>query len=221
MKKCILGTVFLKSKNFKRYINWINYYGFNFKDFDLFLANDGDDAEDRLAVNEILKSVDESIRPRVNFLFFGPPLGRVSHCMFPGWRRSFKELLKEAGSKKYDKVIFIETDLYIRKKYIKKYTDLFDEEIYCAGFSDQHNMMETSLQILNDNEIRNALISFFETGKELMSNVCSEPQIQSAFNPIINRTKGTRLEGGISNMHEWEFYAQCDYDTYKNYIEEI
>jgi hypothetical protein len=215
-----MGTTLLQSKYIKRYANWINYYGLSFPKYDLILGNDGGEENSPIA-EEVLKLVDDLVKPRVKFYYHGPFLGRLNHCIFPGWRRSFREILNRSDKDGYDKIIFIETDLYIRKKYVNKYTELFDEDIYCAGFSEQHAMMETSLQILNDKKIRKEIIDFFNNSEELMSNICAEPQMQARFNPILNKTKGTRLEGNVENINDWEFYAQCDYDTYKKYIEEL
>jgi hypothetical protein len=138
--------------------------------------------------------------------------------LFPGWRKSFREGLKYARKNSYDRIVFIESDLYIRKKFINRFKELFDKDGYFAGYDRKYRMMETSLQILNNKNTVNTLIDLFESKDNLYTSTPTEYLMKRVAHPKFLKEKGIRVEGGVKKMSKWMYYAQSDFNKHKDYI---
>ena len=219
MTQCIIGTTLLIESNMRRYIDWINYYGEMFPEHDLILVNDGDSREERLLSASIMNMVPELYAERIVFIFNKDRLGRKQNTIFPGWRRSFREGLRYATSTGYDKIAFIETDLYIREKFIEKYAKVMFTDGYYSGYDKKCGFMEPSIQVLNNPELVDEIIKYYDDELALNSDVASELQLQRAFNPNPIFI-GERLDIHSDNMDSYEYYGQCNYNQYKKWIRE-
>lgn len=217
MKKCIIGTTLLIAKNNQRYINWLNYYGSQLPDYHLILVNDGATEENRACEADIRGAIDLA-QDKVTFIYCNPKLGRYRQTfIFPGWRRSFREGLRYAANQKYNVIIHIETDLYIRAKFINKYKEIFEQPGYISAYCHIWDFIEPSLQVINDKDTLTNMISFFDNESALNAKISAEQQIQDNFKPRI-AFKGIRYDQEIPDMEEWEYYAQADFDKFKEFI---
>ena len=212
MKMLIFSTCYISSEeSVIRWLHWFNYYTHFFPDADIFSFYDG-------PIPDFL----DNFKYRDKLISSGKHLGRpITKTMwsFPGWKQSFREALKFARS--YNKVIHIESDLYIRNKYISKYSDYFLHlNKYYAGYCNLHKLTETALQVLNNKDINEKIINFYSDEIHLHENKNAEEQLLSIAKPEYI-FKGERLEKNIDSLlknDSMEYFAQCSFDTFKKYL---
>lgn len=197
----------------RRWMLWFDYYRSMFPNYELRAFNDG----------PVPGGYD---RRRYPVSELTPHLGRRMEARgwgFPGWRRSFREALRYAEAKGYTRVIHIESDLYIRRRFQRKYAAAFRQTGYYTGYSRKFAVIESALQVINDPALIRQLIEYFESDSHLVDEgLASEAQLASIRYPNDDLFVGERLEGDISSIlkdRRIEYYAQCDYDRYQRCIE--
>ena len=123
----------------------------------------------------------------ITFVELTPPLGRcpVGETVpkghrpkgFPGWRRSYGELLDIAVRKGYSYITHIENDVTIRNwdkvlKYIRK------PGLY-SSMCPNYNFVESAFQILNDNESVKKLRNKYTTDEGIQEHVVLEQYLKT------------------------------------------
>ncbi|MBR4316829.1 MAG: hypothetical protein IKP65_07715 [Alphaproteobacteria bacterium] len=165
----------------KRIENWYHMLkNFN-EDIDFFVANDGKISADEL---NNLNNVN------ITFFNFTPILGRITCGNFPGYRRSFGQMMNEALNRGYDYVIHIENDVQVInfdkiRPYLRK------KGLY-ASFNQRYNFIESAFLILNDKNAIETLRDMLNDKTSLYSEVYFEHQLQKMLNfnyPFISYRK--------------------------------
>ena len=135
-----------------RYKKWISYYlSLPFaEDKDFFMLDDGSDltVADNL-FNYIEEEVTEDSKiEKMNFFHFKERAGNTRTANHPGWYRSFLYSLDIARTLGYDKIIHIESDLYLLSNKICQYIDGADSG-WISFLCPKYNFPESSIQIIN------------------------------------------------------------------------
>ena len=190
----IFCTSYITPETKQRYLDWFEYYQKMFPDCELIAYNDG-------------KIID------VDFPYpvyeFDTHLGRISCGLFPGWKRSFMQGLKDGCN------IHIESDLYIFKSAVDKCMEHFNSPGYYSGYCNKYFFMETGFQIINDDNIKQKVIDLLT---EDIDDFWHVPEINLGNNAKpIYLLQGTR-ETDISsiNLDNYDYLAQSSPEIIKN-----
>ena len=137
---------------FLRYKKWISYYlSLDFaKDKDFFMLDDHSNLEvaDNL-YNFITEDITEDTKiEKMNFYHFKERWGSYHTANHPGWYRSFLFSLDIAKTLGYEKIIHIESDLFLLSPEICNYiTDL--DSGWVSFRCPSYKFPESSLQVIN------------------------------------------------------------------------
>lgn len=165
----------------KRIKHWYQMLKDFNEDIDFFVANDGKIEKEKL---EFLTDIN------ITFFNLTPSLGRISCGNFPGYRRSFCQMMGEALNRGYNYVIHVENDVQIIN-YDKIKPFLKEEGLY-ASFNYCYNFIESAFLIINDKKSIETLYNMFNDKINLYDNIYFEHQIQRVlkFNyPFISYRK--------------------------------
>lgn len=212
MKMLIFSTCYMENENsISRWLYWFDYYTVVFPKADILSFYDGE-----------IPSFLDSFKYRDKIISSGQHLGRPKtqhNWVFPGWKQSFREALKFGRS--YNKIIHIESDLYIRRKNIDVYLDYFTHiNKYYAGYCNLHKMTETALQVLNNKDINERFISLYSDHRALNQNICAEHQMLKIAKPEYV-FKGERLEKNLDiilNDSSMEYFGQFSYAEFNQHL---
>lgn len=149
----------------------------------------------------------------LTFVMFDNVLGRDNskHCMFPGWKRSFKEAL--IRSKEYKYVAHIESDVFIKNKdTLKQY---ITKPGYYTGYSNVYRFMETAIMILNEKSYNDQIINYLTT-----QNIYKDEVIEHVLSELFNWNvvfKGERFENNIHRIkQDMDYISQHDWHNKYN-----
>ena len=218
MAQVIFGTAYIPNESeLPRYINWVNYYKKAFPDIPLHLFHDGP-IDPKFA--NCLTTLG------CNFHVLTPHLGRNilrGNGYFPGWKRSYSRALHELWNVGYETIIFLESDLYIRKPFINKFrNEYFTLPGFNTGWCKRHAFIETSLQVINDSNIALDLHALFKSDVVQESDLEAEFQIRNLHKSNIISI-GERLEVEVDLMlqmkDQFEYFAQFHYTTWAKFLE--
>jgi len=130
---------------------------------------------------------------------FDTHLGRPTQPWFPGWARSFLQGLRDGCN------VHIESDLYILKP--EKIKPYFSRPGYYSGHDNKYGFMESALQIINSNHLKDILIKLIEdylAGSETNP----EPTIEHTLYPIF-MMEGYRFEHSTeTTFNRYDYLAQ-------------
>ena len=181
---------------------WFNYYREYFKDLnvDFYAFNDGP---------EFLEI------EGLHYFPLSPWLGRTSHNVMPGWKRSFHAAL-ERLAEKYDKVVHIEVDLKLHDSARVLMTQaVFDDNYYC-GWDIVHNTSETALQVFS-REAANFFIKRYKNSESIHEELHFEEMVRHDLKPYFFM-RGQRLEKGYDLNRSSDYTAQFGF-RFKNRLE--
>ena len=212
MKKLIFSTSVLNQLDTTRQDDWLKYYKPLFPNYDFWFYNDG-------PVLDIERPIFKEFNCDIKFSL--PYLGRQGNIQYPGWKRSMRDALTLALN--YDRVIYIESDFYIRPKYIDLYRTYFEKDGTYSVWCKNHNWMETSFVIFNDKNIVQQLVNLFSSDEELhRNNIAAETQIFDLLKPTII-SDSFRIEGVdpatlIEYNDNLQTMANFDYNKFSRYL---
>ena len=149
---------------------------------------------------------------KLTFVMFDDSLGRDNskQCMFPGWKRSFKEALIRSNEYKY--VTHIESDVLIKNKDTLKH--YINKPGYYAGYSKVYGFMETAIMILNNKSYNDQIINYL-TPQNINKNEVIEHVLAALFNWNIV-FNGERFENDVHRIKQDMDYVS-QHDWYNKY----
>jgi len=197
-----------------RYKKWVSYYlSLDFtKDKDVFMLDDHSnlDVADNL-YNLIEGEITEKTKiEKMNFFRFGERWGGNHTANHAGWYRSFLFALDIADVLGYEKIIHIESDLYLLTPKICEHIDNLNSG-WASFRCPTYKFPESSLQVINkDNfgKFRNFKGELEAKGLDNLAGQCVEwllplSKVEEGF---IGDRYGER---GAKQTEEMDFYAQA------------
>lgn len=204
-----------KAKYYLRYKKWISYYSnleFS-KDKDIFVLDDGSNLElaDNL-YNYIEGDVSENTKiDKVNFYHFPERWGSYSTANHPGWYRSFLFSYELATTLDYDKIILVESDLYLLSQKICDYIDELDSG-WVSFRCPTYGFPESSLQIINKDNYKRLFNFQQETlAKGLDKMAAKNAEWVIPFTHVETSFRGDRYgEKKVKQESYMDYYAQAN-----------
>ena len=150
MKTLVFCTAFSETqlvwrRRFLKWLQGIEVSGLQYTQ--LMLVDDGSPVFPDCFKFEQIDSSFTECTGRVVLLSLVPHLGRPSHLNYPGWFRSFGQALLYGLTHCFDKIVHVESDLYI---YTNRLASSINEQ--CDGWRvfwcPKYNMPETGLQVI-------------------------------------------------------------------------
>lgn len=177
-----------------RYQLWAEYYSRVF---------DGQDI-DLLAVNDGLCNLSDGLT-QAELLVLDPHLGRPSHFVFPGWKRSFAHALRTAMDRRYRWIGHIESDLYIKPNAVQEFiTHLHRDDGFGSGWCRTYGFPESSLLVLNDRRVNQILLDRYSGEVGWNEGIDFEQMIWTLGPGKI--LEGDRYEGRIERLRPDDTY---------------
>ena len=204
-----------EEKYFLRYKKWISYYSFLpfSEDKDIFILDDGSDLSlaDNL-YNYIEGDITEETKvEKINFYHFKERWGSYSTANHPGWYRSFLFTYDIATTLGYDKIVLVESDLYLLSSKICKYIDDLNSG-WVSFRCPTYGFPESSLQIINKDNYK----KFFNFQQELLAKGLENMASKNAewvipFSKVETKFKGDRYgEKKAKQEPSMDYYAQAN-----------
>jgi hypothetical protein len=215
-KTLVFCTSYFETEDiyYLRYKKWISYYmslPFS-EDKTFFMLDDHSDlsvADDRY--NFIEGDITEDTKvEKMNFYHFDERWGNNRTANHPGWFRSFLFSLEIAETLGYEKIIHIESDMYLLSPRICEHIDELDSG-WVSFRCPTYRFPESSLQVINKdnfgkfNNFKNELLA---KGLETLEN--SNVEWLLPLTHVEEKFTGDRYgERGIKQGPEMDYYAQA------------
>lgn len=202
MKVLLLAPMYLEGIGYERYDKWLSYY-IPLKDklgyTDILFVDNASNPEliDKLEAKYPIKVIRKT-------KFFG----RLSANAYGYWHRAFANGYKYAIDNNYDKVIHIDSDVYLFTDRICEYVKNTNTG-YVGFWCDIHNYPETIFHILGKDQFQNAEQFMREDFLEYYPYDIAETRVP--FTHIEKNFIGDRFpEKGLNiQQPEWDFCGQC------------
>lgn len=200
---------------FLRYKKWLSYYSalpFT-DDKDIFILDDGSNLElaDNL-YNYIEGDITEDTKvDKINFYHFPERLTQGAAANSEGWYRSFLYSYDIAATLGYDKIIHIESDLYLLSPRICEYINDLNSG-WVSFRCPTYGFPESSLQVINKDNYK----KFFNFQQETLAKGLWKMATQNAewllpFTHTETKFTGDRYgERKIAQSPEMDYYAQSN-----------
>lgn len=210
MRVLVFCTAYITEQTLPRYRNWLKYYREMFPDFDLLMSHDGE-----MVVPE------EDFPLLINEVHIGLFPGHGGK--FVGWIRSFLAALRYAKDNGYDRVVHLESDLYLKKGFRDRFLTLVKGDHYLSSWCHRYGFMETAIQIINPKTLDKMLEHFRKT-EIFKINELMEWLFFREFKPNVRGIFGNRIEDWDLNdpRFGWQgldYLAQADYERDKKFLE--
>ena len=208
-----------------RYKKWISYYtnlpGFS-EDKDLFMLDDGSDL---IVADNLYNYIEDEITEetnieKMNFFHFSERWGNISTANHPGWYRSFLFSLDIAETLGYEKIIHIESDLYILSDSICNYINNTNSG-WVSFLCPKYNFPESSIQIINKDafsKLRTFRDELLAKGLKKLAHANVEHMLPLTH--LEKSFKGDRYgETNEPQCESMDYYAQSRLDSNFRFIE--
>jgi len=157
---------------------------------------------------EIIHSTTESSSAELVLLSLLPNLGRPDILDYPGWYRSFGAAISYAKNHGFEKVIHIESDVFI---YSKELADSINEQTtdWRAFWCAKYHFPETALQVIAGKESLDIADEQLSQNYDVWRNQVAEHWMK--INVVDKNFKGDRYGEGLNEVPGDADYA-CQID---------
>ncbi len=207
MKTLLFAPMFLdEGDRLERNLKWLEYY----KDIKQYLNYDHiyfvDNASKQSNIDIIKKHHPdiEINQCRVHFK-------RLTNNAYGYWYRAFSKAVKYAMDNNYDKIIHMDTDVFVLNSKICDYVNNYNNG-WMAFWCKMHNFPESTFQIINKDQFQNAYNFYSEDFLEFYPYGIAETRLPLTH--IEKRFNGDRFgEKQIEQQDNMDYFGQCPVKT--------
>jgi glycosyltransferase involved in cell wall biosynthesis len=158
MKTLLFAPLWLGEDRVERNKKWLNYYSSlndKLEAYEILLVDNGSD-EGRLKEFAQFAS---TLKVPVTIISCHVHISRTSHREYEYWYRAFRVALVYAMDNKFDKILHIDSDVYVLSSRLASYINNLDSgwnTFWCR----RHNFPESTFQVIVKDEFMNALKFF-------------------------------------------------------------
>ena len=149
---------------------------------------------------------EQLLTPNIKIHKFYSRLLRNTHNAYGYWYSAFAQAIKYAKQNDFDKIVHIDTDVYLLTPQIYEYVNNIRSGWSCF-WSEIHQFPESTFQIICKDQFNQAETFFTRDFLKFYPDAMAEKEIP--FTNVIKQFKGDRYgEKGLEQSNDMDYYGQ-------------